>query len=437
MKLTILLFASAFLFSVESCTKSSYNPPTTTPPVILSISPDSGAYNTVVTITGKNFSADTTKDSVKFDGQTAVIESATDSTLVVKVSAGSGTGPVIVVVRGDTATGPVFNYRLTVTVSTLAGNPKVSGWANGTGSAATFGGPEGIAVDAQGNVFVADFLFNLIREITPAGVTTTLAGVPNQNGIVNGTGSSAKFIDPEGLAVDTQDNVYVAENADIRKITSAGVVTTLAGNGTNGYADGAGSTVEFNNPNALALDGTGNVYVADGRNDVVRKITPAGVTSTLAGNGTSGYVDGAGTAAEFFGVSGMGIDNSGNLYTAEYGDPHIRKITLSGTVSTIAGNGQYGFVNGSAGSAEFNTPFDVAVDSKGNVYVSDQSNQCIRMITPSGTVSTLAGNGTAGYQDGPGASAEFGYPYGIAVDLQGNVYVADYYNLCIRKITIQ
>ena len=432
--ISILLLAGL----ATSCTKSNVkNAPT--PLVISAIAPGSGPFGTVVTISGTAFATDTTKELVRFNGMTASIQSATDTSLVVKVPQGAGTGTVTVIVNGDTATGPTFTYQLTVTVSTLAGSgdPNVYGYTDGTGSAARFSEPEGVTVDAQGNVYVADYLNNLIRKVTPAGVVTTLAGNPAQHGTVNGTGSAAEFSDPVGIAVDAQDNLYVAEDADIRKITPAGAVTTLSGNGTNGYVDGAGSTAEFNFPDALALDGAANIYVADFANDVVRKITPAGVTSTLAGNGTYAWLDGVGTAAEFLGPTGMGIDGSGNLYTADYSDSHIRKITSSGTVSTIAGNGQTGFADGPGSSAEFNTPYSEAVDGKGNIYVSDQGNQRIRMITPSGTVSTLAGNGTKGHQDGPAASAEFNFPYGIATDAQGNVYVADSYNNCIRKITIQ
>jgi serine/threonine-protein kinase len=433
----ILLLASLAFFLATGCVKTSIISPSSTAPVISAISVQSGPYGSLVTISGMAFSPDTSKESVRFNGTIAAIQSATDTNLVVKVPQGAGTGPITVIANGDTTTGPIFTYQLTVTVSTLAGNPATQGFADGTGSTATFIEPEGVAVDTLGNVYVADFIANVIRKITPAGVVTTLAGNPNAKGTTNGTGSAADFNNPESIALDAQENIYIGEGLDIRKITPAGAVTTLAGNGNYGYVDGPGSTAEFSNPDALALDASGNVYAADFGNAVIRKITPAGVTSTLAGNGTSGYVDGAGSEAEFMAPTGMGIDGTGNLYTADFNDTHIRKITPSGTVSTFAGNGQPGFVNGPAASAEFNTPFGIVLDGKGNIYISDQGNQCIRMITPSGTVSTLAGNGTAGYQDGPGASAEFNSPYGIAVDAQGNVYVADGNNSCIRKITVQ
>ena len=199
-------------------------------------------------------------------------------------------------------------------------------------------------------------------------------------------------------------------------------VSTLAGS-TQGYTDGTGTSAKFYNPTGVAVDGAGNVYVADLSNHRIRKITTSGVVSTLAGSGTSGYTDGTGTSAQFNSPTGVAVDGAGNVYVADQGNHRIRKITTSGVVSTLAGSTS-GYTDGTGTSAKFYNPSGVAVDGAGNVYVADQSNHRIRKITASGVVSTLAGS-TYGYTDGTGTSAKFAYPFGVAVDGAGNVYVAD------------
>jgi len=266
-------------------------------------------------------------------------------------------------------------------------------------------------------------------------IVTTLAG--STDGYVEGTGTNAKFDLPFGVAVDTSGNVYVADsrNHRIRKITPAGVVTTLAGSGTGGYADGAGTAAQFFRPQGVAVDSAGNVYVADYlNNNRIRKITPAGVVTTLAGSGTSGYADGTGTAAQFNNPHGVAVDIAGNIYVADRSNGRIRKITPAGVVSTLAGSTD-GYADGTGASAKFGLPYGVAVDTSGNVYVADTYNHRIRKITPAGVVSTLAGSDTFGSADGAGDAALFWEPIGVAVDSAGNVYVADTNNHRIRKIT--
>jgi streptogramin lyase len=326
-------------------------------------------------------------------------------------------------------------------VTTLAGTAGAYGSADGTGSAARFQYPSGVAVDGSGNVYVADTYNNTIRKITPAGVVTTLAGTAGSNGSADGTGSAARFYRPYGVTVDGNGNVYVADtlNYTIRKITPAGAVTTLAGTaGSNGGADGTGSAARFNNPQGVAVDGSGNVYVADTVTHTIRKITPAGVVTTLAGTaGWYGSADGTGSAARFASPSGVAVDASGNVYVADSYNSTIRKITPAGVVTTLAGTaGAYGSADGTGSAARFDYPSGVAVDGSGNVYVTDSNNNTIRKITPAGAVTTLAGTaGAYGSADGTGSAARFQYPSGVAVDASGNVYVADTYNHTIRKIT--
>ena len=247
-------------------------------------------------------------------------------------------------------------------------------------------------------------------------------------------GTAAKFRGPKGLSVDLTGNVYVADlyNHKIRKITPDGMVTTLAGS-SSGFADDTGAAAKFSSPYGTAVDASGNVYVADQSNYKIRKITPSGEVSTFAGS-TAGYTDAIGTLAEFASPRDIAIDALGNLYIVDTHNHKIRKITPDGTVSTLAGSIS-GFADGIGASAKFNYPRAVAVDATGNVYVADDQNRKIRKITPDGTVSTIAGSSSESTVDGIAANAGFNSPRGIAVGANGNIYVADYGNDKIRKIT--
>ena len=320
---------------------------------------------------------------------------------------------------------------ITIASSALINN-QVATLAGGT----FFNSPTGVAVDAAGNVYVAEPASHYIRKITPAGVVSTLAG-SGTAGSSDGTGSAASFYNPTGVAVDAAGNVYVADqyNNKIRKITPAGVVSTLAGSvtGIAGSANGTGSAASFNNPTGVAVDAAGNVYVADQNNHKICKITPAGVVSTLAGSGTGGSSEGTGSAASFYYPSGVAVDAAGNVYVADYFNNKIRKITPAGVVSTLAGS-TAGSADGSGSLASFFYPYGVAVDAAGNVYVADYFNNKIRKITPAGLVSTFAGTDVQGSSDGGPTTASFYGITGVAVDAAGNVYAADQGNNKIRKI---
>ncbi|MGT2428300.1 NHL repeat-containing protein [Cupriavidus basilensis] len=276
----------------------------------------------------------------------------------------------------------------------------------------------------------------MIRKISPAGVVTTLAG-SGATGSADGTGSAASFNTPVGVAVDGNGNVYVAETVGnvVRKISPAGVVTTLAGSSASGYADGTGAAASFNIPAGLAVDANGNLYVADSRNHTIRKISPAGVVTTLAGSTTSGSADGTGSAASFKNPGAVALDAAGNVYVADMGNHMIRKITPAGAVTTLAGSTASGYVDGTGSAASFNGPYGIAVDAIGHVYVADTFNNAIRRISPAGVVITLAGSLTSGQADGTGSAASFKNPTGVAVDAGGSVYVSDANNNLIRKIT--
>jgi len=321
------------------------------------------------------------------------------------------------------------------TVITLAGSG-TNGSNNGIGTAASFGSPAGVAVDGSGNVYAADLTNNMIRKITADGVVSTLAG-SGSDGSANGTGNAASFYYPSGVAVDGSGNVYVADgdNNMIRKITAAGVVTTLAGKDPNdpGSEDGMGTAASFFSPSGVAVDGAGNVYVADRNNNMIRKITANGVVSTLAGRNYEFYDD-SGTLTHFFLPSGIAVDGSGNVYVADTYHNMIRKITDDGVVSTLAGSTTSGHADSTGTAARFSCPIGVAVDDSGNVYVGDKFNNLIRKITAAGVVSTIAGDRSYGSTDGIGTAASFKFPMGMAVDGSGNVYVGDAGNYKIRKI---
>lgn len=335
------------------------------------------------------------------------------------------------------------NYATPYTFTTFAGAAIVPGSNDGTGSAARFWFPNSVAVDSEGYVYVADGNNSTIRKITPAGVVTTLAGSAGNNGTSDGTGGTAQFNGPSGVAVDGTGNVYVADfyGKTIRKITPGGVVTTLAGSGGMiGSEDGTGSAARFNGPMGVAVDGSGNVYVADLYNCTIRKVTPAGVVTTLAGKASSvGAADGTGSAARFNYPNGLAVDSAGYVYVADTYNDMIRKISPAGVVTTLAGTSTPfgGSSDGTGSVVRFDAPNDVAVDGAGNVYVADSDRSVIRKISPAGEVTTIAGTPgnplARGSTDGTGSAALFNFPTGIAVDGQGAVYVADQYNNTIRK----
>ncbi len=327
-------------------------------------------------------------------------------------------------------------------ITTVAGRVGVGGYADGAGNQAQFRLPNSAAVDRAGNVYMADTANNTIRKISPDGVVSTLAGSSGNHGNANGTGSEARFWAPFGIAVDRAGNIYVADTANntIRKVTPKGLVSALAGlAGHPGSTDDTGTNARFRNPWGVAVDSLGNVFVADMSNDTIRKITPTRMVSTLAGQaGISGGVDGAGTSAQFNHPFAIAVDGADNLYVSDSANDTVRKITPGGVVSTLAGlPGQAGSTDGSGNAARFWNPQGLAVDGKGNIYVADTGNHTIRRITPTGEVTTLAGlAATSGATDGIGKDARFNSPGGLAVDNTGNLYVADTGNHSVRKIIL-
>ncbi|HTA82703.1 MAG TPA: T9SS type A sorting domain-containing protein [Bacteroidia bacterium] len=336
-------------------------------------------------------------------------------------------------------------FSQTYTIYTLAGD--TAGYRNGTNSNALFNAPAGVAVDTAGNnVYVTDYYNNRIRRIK-AGTTTTFAG--DTLGFRDGADTFALFNRPIGICTDDSGNVYVADtyNNAIRKITPAGMVTTISGKGNDsiGYRNGPAANALFYNPVGVAVDRTGNLYVTDNGNNVVRKISTLGIVSTFAGNDSLvGYVNGnADTIAEFSGLAGIAVDDSGNVYVTELVNNSVREISKGnvfniGGVDTIGADSIIttttpGYQNGGADTSKFNNPVGLVVDDSGSVYVCDEYNNVIRKIRK-GIVSTFAGNTNIGLVNGNVDSAEFYQPIGIALDNHGNFFIADNANNVIREI---
>lgn len=330
-------------------------------------------------------------------------------------------------------------WCLPYSISDFVGLSTTSGSTDSTGANARFNEPTGLVSDKANNIYVADTDNHVIRKVTPYGVVTTFAGEPGLCGSTDGFAPEAMFHSPEGLAIDASDNLYVADtaNSTIRKITPYGQVSTLAGSGgLSGSVDGTGPVARFVCPTGLAVDGAGNVYVADAGDHTIRKITPGGVVTTLAGkSGSPGSANGSGATARFNVPYGIAIDSTGTLVVADSENHVIRSITKTGAVSTLAGAvGVPGSSDGALANARFYGPRGVAVDAYRNIYVLDTKNHTIRLISSAGLVRTVAGNaGISGSVNGLGSAARFNEPVGITVQGGGWVYVTERHSHAIRK----
>jgi streptogramin lyase len=400
---------------------------------ISAFAPTSGSKGASINITGTGFNPSLTGNIVTINGKPATVAKATATGLTVIVPAGAGDGKITVQTGGQTATS-AKDLTYLYTVSTFAGDG-LPGFAEGTGVAAQFQFPFAVALDGAGSIFVADAMNHRIRKITPSAEVTTLAGA-GYRGFINGPGNQAGFGFPTGIAVDPLGNIYVGDDDFnmVRKVTVAGVVSTVAGDLDSGSADGVGQAARFYRPVGVATDTAGNVFVADYFNNAIRRVTPAGEVTTLAGNGTPGYKDGPGAAAQFYAPIGVAVDRSGYVYVADEGNNMIRKISPSREVSTLAGDTSAGFKDASGTAARFISPIGITADASGNVYVGDWGNHRIRKISPTGAVTTVAGDGQPSFKDGAAVTAHFKYPCGLAIDAAGTIYVADQGNHRIRKL---
>jgi trimeric autotransporter adhesin len=329
-------------------------------------------------------------------------------------------------------------------INAVAGNGSATYSGDGGLAASAQLSASGVAVDNAGNLYIADSANSRVRKVTPLGIISTVAGNGIAVSLGDGGPAASAQLSATGVAVDSVGNLYIADtgNSRIRKVTPGGIITTAAGNGSVGSSGDGGqaTSAQLSSPNAVAVDSAGNVYIDDTGNNRIRKVTPAGVISTVAGNGSQGYSGDGGpaTSAQINGTNAVAVDTIGNLYIAD--SNRVRKVTPAGTISTVAGNGSPGYSGdgGPAVSAQFNGTLALGVDSAGNLYIADYGNNRIRKVTPAGNVSTVAGNGTQGYSGdgGPAVSAQLS-AVGVAVDSVGRVYVADSSNNAVRLLQPQ
>ena len=332
-------------------------------------------------------------------------------------------------------------------ITTVAGNG-TGGYA-GDGGAATnarLNNPYGVAVDSLGNIVLADTSNNRIRKVGTNGNIALVAG--NGSGGYSGDGgvaTSAALYTPRGVAVDSGGNIYIADfnNSRIRQLGTNGIITTVAGNGGQGYSgDGVAATgTELNNPSGVTVDSLGNLFIADTANQRIRKVGVNGIIATVAGNGSASYSGDGGMAtnAALSNPSGVAVDSLGNIYFADTFNSRIRKVGTNGIITTEAGNGSQGYSGdgGAATNAALNNPFGVAVDNLGDVFIADSAGQRIRKVGTNGIITTVAGNGSASYSGdgGVATNAALNNPAGVAVDSLGEVFIADASNNRSRKVS--
>ena len=325
-------------------------------------------------------------------------------------------------------------------VRTLAGLPETPGSTDGTNTTARFNDPAGLAIAADGTVFVADNQNHALRRIATNGVVTTLAGLPGTPGSADGSRTTARFDSPTGLAFGPDGAIYVSDtgNHPVRRVTANGVVTTLAGFAGNAdFADGSTTSARFNQPLGLAVAPDGTIFVADSGNHLIRVIATNGTVSVLAGNPeTFGSADGTGTNAFFNNPVGLALAPDGSLFVSDANNFTLRRVTAAGVVTTLAGAaGQDGSADGPAASARFGKPAELALAPNGTLYIADAAHHTIRRLTPDGRVSTIAGLvGGEGGADGANGLARFFNPYGLAIAARGHLVVADTYNQTVREL---
>lgn len=323
--------------------------------------------------------------------------------------------------------------------TTLAGSADSAGSSDGSLAAARFRSPRGIAVASDGTWYVADANNYVVRKISPAGTVSVLAGATGMGGYTDGVGSDARFSTLDAVATGPDGTIYALSGQMLRAITPAGSVSTIAGTSNlSGAVDGLGAAARFDSPAALVVDGGGIIYIADTWNHAIRKVMPDGTVTTFAGSlAVSGSTDGSGANARFAYPQGIAVDDAGNLYVCDTGNKTIRTITPLGVVSTLAGSaGLVGTVDGVGSAARFESPTGIVLDGAGRLFVSESESHCLRRVSLAGMVTTVAGSsGLRGSADGVGSAARFYQPQGLAVRA-GTIYVADSVNNTIRAIAI-
>jgi sugar lactone lactonase YvrE len=410
---------------------------TTGTPWIGSLSPAQPVRGGVVTLRGTNLDKLSGRNIFWFGRVKAATwsVSADRATATMSVPADAVCGPFTL--QEPNGSFQVIKSMLMIkgTVGTLAGTGKL-GYADGYGMNAAFYGPSDVVFDSSSNLYVADMGNRRLRRITPDGTVTTLAG----NGAttsLDGVGPNAQFAGLSSLVYDGVGAIYLTEynnGSKVRKVTLGGQVTTVAGSGTESFLDGPALSAQFYKSYGICMTPNGDLLIGDEYNFRIRRIS-GGTVSTFAGTGANGTADGPALSAQFNTPCGVQIGRDGTVYVADDSNHTIRSISPTGMVSTIAGLGATpGFADGTGTAARFRNPVGFKLDAAGDLIVCDAVNHAIRRVTPAGVVTTIAGTGVSGYVDGATSSAQFNNPYGVALDAQGNLYVGDYGNHSIRVI---
>lgn len=383
-------------------------------------------------INGRGFSNNPNENNVRINGSTAAIQTASNTNLSVIVPPMAGSGPIIVSVGNKSDTSVTdFIYEWVGMVTVVAGGTQ--GYSDGIGASAQFTNPQGLAFDIDNNLYVADYGNSKVRKITETGVVSTIVGrFPSY---LNPTGPNTDYGLPSAISKLPSGGLAIVEvnsNA-ITKFVAPNNVNIIAGGNQSGLINGVGTASSFYRPIDLAVDVVGNIYVADAENLCIRKITPGGVVTTFAGTPNGGYEDGIGTNAKFNRPFGIDIDASNFLYVTDYFNNRIRKISPAGLVTTIGGTGSFGSNDGNAlTEAQFNRPLAICVGSNGIIYISEAGgNNTIRMLKPNGKVETIAEFTNIS----TGANYQFNLIYGLAFDNKGVLYASDLYNNRICKLT--
>ncbi len=407
-------------------------------PGIRSLEPQSAKFGEKVTVTGYNFSSDPQQNEVSLNGQDVPVESAGETELVIRIPKGVGSGSLRLTVGEQTINGLDFTYIPTVTVKAWAGS--IEGSLDGDSTEARFSSPAGIVANNDGSLYVVDQANHRIRFISPSREVTTYAG--SSRGFRSGSATEARFYDPLDISVGDDGNLYVTDtyNNSIRVVSrdvnQGIIVTTLAGNGDSGDQDGSRGTVRMHHPAGIAAHPSGDLYVTDYINHKVKRVETDGKVTSVAGDGAYGYRDG--DRPRFNSPFYLTADRRGIIYISDYINSLVRTYDPGADVAgTLAGKGSFGYKDGPAEEALFNRPAGIVRTSDGIIYVADSFNHCIRRISRDGIVTTIAGNGTAGEEDGPGEQARFNRPTGLALGPDGSLYVSDSKNHRIRKITIE
>jgi sugar lactone lactonase YvrE len=426
--------------NVSQC-PSRTTPPTA--PVVTWVSPSLGdvAGGTTVTVTGGGFTGAT---AVSFGGSAGTdlhVVSDTSLTVVTPAHASATVDVTLTTAIGTSLVVAADNFTYTVhhALSVSAGSGAFGAPTPGPAANSALYIPSGVAVDGAGNIYIADSGNGVVEKVTPAGMLSIVAGTGTNGAPTPGPATSSNLWGPQGVAVDGAGNVYIADsgNSVVEKVTPAGVLSILAGTGTYGApTPGPATSSELGAPMGLAVDGSGNVYIADYVNNIVEKVTPAGVLSIFAGNGMGDApTPGPATSSALLDPRSVAADGAGNVYIVDDNEM-VEKVTSAGVLSIFAGNGMVGAPTpGPAASSQLAHPHGVAVDGAGNVYIADSGNNLVEKVMPGGVLSIFAGTGTAGAPTpGPATGSPLNYPSGVAADGAGNLYIADSYNCLVEKV---